>query len=106
MHNTGSVIPAEDLPRVFERFFQVDRARARKGGSSGLGLAIVREIVEAHGGFVRAESDDDIGTSFIVTLPDPGPLERRNGRASTPQPRSGRRARPAAEKPLPTDART
>ena len=108
VHNTGSVIPAEDLPRVFERFFQVDRARARKGGSSGLGLAIVREIVEAHGGFVRAESDDDIGTSFIVTLPDPGPLERRNGRASTPQPRSGRgaRPRPTAENPLPTDART
>ena len=50
VHNTGSVIPPEDLPRVFERFFQVDRARARKGGSSGLGLSIVSEIVEAHGG--------------------------------------------------------
>ena len=73
-------------------------ARAAAAASASRSSA---EIVEAHGGFVRAESDDDIGTAFIVTLPDPGPLERRNGRASTPQPRSGRRARPAAEKPLP-----
>jgi signal transduction histidine kinase len=69
VHNTGSFIPPEDLPRVFERFFQVDRARARKGGSSGLGLAIVSEIVEAHGGKVRAASDRNRGTEFIVTLP-------------------------------------
>ncbi|MGH7634037.1 MAG: sensor histidine kinase, partial [Gemmatimonadaceae bacterium] len=69
VHNTGSVIPKDDLPRVFERFFQVDRARTRKGGSSGLGLSIVAEIVEAHDGKVRVISDAERGTEFIVTLP-------------------------------------
>lgn len=63
VHNTGSIIPKEDLPRVFERFFQVDRARVRKGGSSGLGLSIVAEIVEAHGGTVRAISSEHGGQS-------------------------------------------
>jgi signal transduction histidine kinase len=81
VHNTGSVIPAEDLPRVFERFFQVDRARARRGGSSGLGLSIVAEIVEAHGGRVRAESSEREGTTFIVTLPPSGRPAARDGRA-------------------------
>jgi signal transduction histidine kinase len=80
VHNTGSVIPDEDLPRVFERFFQVDRARARKGGSSGLGLSIVAEIVEAHGGTVRAISSAIGGTEFIVILPNPATSEVRNGR--------------------------
>ena len=82
VHNTGSVIPPEDLPRVFERFFQVDRARARKGGSSGLGLSIVSEIVEAHGGTVRAESSEAYGTEFIVTLPNPLKSDVRNGRVA------------------------
>lgn len=80
VHNTGSYIPPEDLPRVFERFFQVDRARARKGGSSGLGLSIVAEIVEAHGGTVYAESNEETGTEFVVVLPDPQKAEVRNGR--------------------------
>ncbi|MEX2246232.1 MAG: HAMP domain-containing sensor histidine kinase [Dehalococcoidia bacterium] len=82
VHNTGSFIPPDDLPRVFERFFQVDRARA--GGSSGLGLAIVSEIVEAHGGNVRAISNATNGTEFIVTLPTTAPQEARNGRAAAP----------------------
>ena len=80
VHNTGSVIPPEDLPRVFERFFQVDRARARKGGSSGLGLSIVSEIVEAHGGRVHAESGEGRGTEFVVTLPNPSRGDERFGR--------------------------
>jgi signal transduction histidine kinase len=79
VHNTGSVIPAEDLPRVFERFFQVDRARARKGGSSGLGLSIVSEIVEAHGGSVHAESSGRGGTEFVVMLPNPFRADARFG---------------------------
>lgn len=69
VHNTGSFIPREDVSRVFERFFQVDRARARKGGSSGLGLSIVAEIIEAHGGRVSVESDEERGTEFTVVLP-------------------------------------
>jgi signal transduction histidine kinase len=83
VHNTGSVIPREDLPRVFERFFQVDRARTRKGGSSGLGLSIVTEIVEAHGGTVRALSSEAGGTEFIVILPGERTTDVRNGRVTT-----------------------
>ena len=107
VHNSGSVIPEEDLPRVFERFFQVDRARARKGGSSGLGLAIVAEIVEAHGGTVRAVSGADRGTEFIVTLPPASVSQARNGRGvaakdpSKPQPvrSAGGATTPAAHPP-------
>jgi signal transduction histidine kinase len=98
VHNTGSFIPPEDLPRVFERFFQVDRARARKGGSSGLGLSIVSEIVEAHGGRVRAESTARYGTKFIVTLPNPQRSEVKNGRVAADEearPRRGPRPRRA-----------
>ena len=69
VHNTGSHIPPQDLPRVFERFFQVDRSRAGRLGGSGLGLAIVREIVQAHGGTVEAESSPVSGTTFVVRLP-------------------------------------
>lgn len=79
VHNTGSYIPPEDVSRVFERFFQVDRARTRKGGSSGLGLSIVAEIVEAHGGTVRAVSDRNRGTEFIVTLPSATPEQEQAG---------------------------
>jgi signal transduction histidine kinase len=92
VRNSGSYIPAEDLPRVFERFFQVDRARVRKGGSSGLGLSIVAEIVEAHGGSVRAVSDPDTGTEFIVTLPAATRDLTRNARA----PQNGQDPRRAA----------
>ena len=97
VHNTGSVIPKEDLPRVFERFFQVDRARARKGGSSGLGLSIVAEIVEAHGGTVRAISSEAGGTEFIVILPSTADV----GRAQRPRPEideQPRRARSSAKR--------
>jgi signal transduction histidine kinase len=99
VHNTGSVIPPEDLPRVFERFFQVDRARARKGGSSGLGLSIVSEIVEAHGGAVRAESDQRSGTEFIVTLPTVPPQNGRADASDDPKPRRplGRRRHDSTE---------
>lgn len=83
VHNTGSVIPREDLPRVFERFFQVDRARTRKGGSGGLGLSIVTEIVEAHGGTVRAVSSEASGTEFLVILPSDQMSDVRNGRVTT-----------------------
>jgi signal transduction histidine kinase len=75
-HNTGSYIPADDLPRVFERFFQVDRSRAGRAQGSGLGLAIVREVVQAHGGSVEAESHPTFGTTFRVRLPLHTVLER------------------------------
>ena len=84
VHNTGSYIPPEDLPRVFERFYQVDRARTRRAGSSGLGLAIVKEIIDAHGGTVRAISDAETGTEFVIILPAAKPTPARSGRAAVP----------------------
>jgi signal transduction histidine kinase len=67
--DTGSGIPAEELPRIFERFYRSDKSRERAHGHSGLGLAIVREIVEAHGGRVAAESRVGEGTTFRLTVP-------------------------------------
>jgi signal transduction histidine kinase len=66
--NTGSVIPPEDLGRVFERFYRVEKSRDRVHGGAGIGLAIVRQLVEAMGGQVGAESGDG-RTRFWFTLP-------------------------------------
>ncbi|MDE3088583.1 MAG: PAS domain-containing sensor histidine kinase [Chloroflexota bacterium] len=70
--DTGIGIPASDLSRVFERFYKVDRARARGAGEmrgTGLGLAIARHIVGAHGGRIWAESAEGKGSTFFFTLP-------------------------------------
>ena len=67
--DNGSGIPSEDLSRVFERFYQVDRSRARRRSGAGLGLAIAQEIIHAHGGFIRVESVEGLGTRFTVDLP-------------------------------------
>ena len=69
VHNTGSYIPPDELDRVFERFFQLDRTRTRGAGGSGLGLAIASEVVQAHAGAIRATSDRQSGTEFVVELP-------------------------------------
>jgi two-component system OmpR family sensor kinase len=69
--DTGSGIPPEDLSRIFERFYQVDKSRHRKDKGAGLGLAIAKEIVQAHGGQIKAESVVGVGTKFTVTLPAP-----------------------------------
>jgi signal transduction histidine kinase len=68
--DTGIGIPAEHLPRVFERFYRVDRSRARASGGSGIGLTIARHLVEAHGGTIRADSPGPgRGSTFTVVVP-------------------------------------
>ncbi len=67
--DTGMGIPYKDLPYVFERFYVVDRSRARGVSGAGLGLSIVKHIVEAHRGTVRAESTLGAGTKFTVRIP-------------------------------------
>ena len=70
VEDTGEGISPEFLPRVFDRFCQADGGTARQHGGLGLGLAVVRYLVEAHGGVVRVKSDGKgLGSTFIVSLP-------------------------------------
>jgi len=65
----GKGIPSEHLPRLFERFYRVDKARSRESGGTGLGLAIAKHIVLAHGGAIRAESELNHGSVFVFSIP-------------------------------------
>jgi two-component system phosphate regulon sensor histidine kinase PhoR len=65
--DTGVGIARKDLGRIFERFYKADRARA--GGGTGLGLSIARHMIESHGGYIWAESEEEVGSSFYFTLP-------------------------------------
>lgn len=69
VRDTGIGIPSESLPRVFERFYRVEQARARELGGIGVGLAIVKHIIQAHGGQIFAESEVGKGSVFSFTLP-------------------------------------
>ncbi len=69
VRDQGPGIPAEHLPRLFERFYRVDKARSRKAGGTGLGLAIVKHIAQAHGGRVGVESRSGQGSVFHLHLP-------------------------------------
>jgi signal transduction histidine kinase len=73
VNDNGDGIKAEDLPYIFERFFRGDKSRNRTTGGTGLGLAISRGIIEAHGETIRAESEEDVGTKIIFTIPEHAP---------------------------------
>ena len=69
VHDTGHGIDAQDLPHIFERFYRGEKSRSRATGGAGLGLAIAKGLVEAHGGDIGVESTPDRGTRFFFTLP-------------------------------------
>ena len=69
VHNEGEVIPQDALPHLFDRFYRVDKSRARAQGGYGLGLSIAKTIANAHGGDIRVESSAEHGTCFTTTLP-------------------------------------
>jgi signal transduction histidine kinase len=104
VHNTGSFIPEEDLPHVFERFFRVDRSRAREVEGSGLGLAIASQVAERHGGSIRVASSREAGTTFEVLLPAGGAPGERGERDERGQ--RGHPAERAADAPRATPAPT
>ena len=69
MADNGIGIAPSDLPRIFERFYRVDKSRSRDNGGSGLGLSIVKHIIESHGEKIEVESKLHIGSKFRFTLP-------------------------------------
>ena len=85
--DSGTGIPADELPAVFERFHRVDPSRARSSGGAGLGLTIAKQLVEAHGGVISAESEPGEGSRFAFELP-----LTRDRAAATPEETGSRSA--------------
>ena len=70
LFNTGQGIPAEDINRVFEQFYRVEKSRSLQHGGSGLGLTIVKRIIELHGGSISIESEPGVWTRVNIYLPN------------------------------------
>ena len=83
--DTGEGIPHDELPHVFERFYRVDPSRSRATGGVGLGLTIAKQLVEAHGGAIRAESTPGKGSRFIFDLPLAGSMSTEGALLQKPQ---------------------
>ncbi|MEK6571237.1 MAG: HAMP domain-containing sensor histidine kinase, partial [Bacteroidota bacterium] len=73
VHDTGIGIPSEEIPKIFDRFYRVDKARSRAMGGSGLGLSIAKWIADAHGGKIEVKSELKRGSTFTVYLPIQSP---------------------------------
>jgi signal transduction histidine kinase len=84
VRDTGQGIAPDDLPHIFDRFWRADPARARSSGGAGLGLAIARQIVEAHGGCILAESEVGRGTTITILLPATAVAPRSAGPVARP----------------------
>jgi signal transduction histidine kinase len=69
IRDTGIGIPTEEIPKIFDRFYRVDKARSRALGGSGLGLSIAKWIADAHGGKIEVQSESHRGSTFTVYLP-------------------------------------
>jgi signal transduction histidine kinase len=72
VHDDGPGVPPEELERIFDEFHQVNRKHSPRQQGTGLGLAITRQLVELHGGYIRAESEPGCGATFVFTLPASG----------------------------------
>jgi signal transduction histidine kinase len=98
----GIGIPAEDLPRIFDRFYQVDNSATRKYGGTGMGLALVKRLVQAHGATVEVESTLGEGTRVILTWPaTPGAADGEARDVIESQDGGGRKKRPSRRRPVP-----
>ena len=80
IRDTGAGIPADQLPRIFEKFYQADNQASAALKGTGLGLAIAKQIVEAHKGTITVDSTEGAGTTFLVTLPVVAGVSRVSGR--------------------------